>query len=330
MKKEKRPILCLSITIIMACAFIFSVFCTHAGAQITNVGTSTANFLKIGLGGRSAGMGGAVVASGEGVESLFCNPAGLSLAKMVELGASFNNWFEGISNTYLAFGYPFKNGKTVLGLTAAYWNMGEIEVTSTSSTVERYATVTEGFGGVSISHALMPGLLAGISVKYIFQDLVACSVNGVSADVGLVILLGDMVRIGVAGQNLGTVQAVGGTQDALPTVVKSGGSLTLWKTATIEVDAVIPRDNDVKLQAGLEYLIKSSEYNSAIALRAGYNQAEATSATAAPSDLSGISIGIGIRGCVGEGSSENMLIDYAYVPFGGFGVTHRFSMVMRF
>ena len=328
MKKEKKSF--FRATIILACACVFSMFCAQAGAQITNVGTSTANFLKIGLGGRSAGMGGAVVASGEGVESLFCNPAGLASAKMKELGASMNNWFGGMSNWYLAYGYPFKNGKTALGLTATVWSMGEIEVTSTSATVERYAKATQGFGGVSLSHALMSNLLAGISVKYLFQDLVVSSVNGVSSDAGVVLSLGDIFRIGIAGQNIGMVQAVGGTQDMLPLVIKAGGALILWKDATIEVDAVIPRDNDVKIQAGMEYLLRSSEDNAAIALRAGYNQAEATSASGTSSNLSGLSFGMGIRGGVGEGSPENMLIDYAYVPMGSFGVTHRFSMVLRF
>ena len=312
------------------CTFLFCGL-EPSYAQSTDVGTTTAKFLKIGLGSRASGMGGAFTGLGEGIESVFWNPAGLARIKMKEFATGYNMWFEDVSGLYIAAGYPFKNGKGALGFNFNQWNMGQIEVTSTSSTIERYASVTQGFIGLTYSYALTPNFLAGITGKYIYQDLIISSVNGGAADVGFLAIMFENFRVGISAQNFGVVQATGSTSDILPWSIKVGASVSLQGNFTIAVDADYPKDNGLKVHAGFEYLIKG-EGDVALVLRAGYNQAEVTTASGA-TNISGLTLGLGIKSGVGEVQEEsplNMDLDYAYIPYGGLGTTHRISLIMRF
>lgn len=315
---------------VLACAGM----CSPLYAQSSLIGSTTAKFLKVGLGGRSAGMGGAFTAAGEGVEAMFWNPAGMARTKDKELGISYNMWFEDISSGYAAYAQPLKDKKSVLGISGAYWNMGQIEVTSSVTnppTIESYAAVSQGFAGLSFSYAFVPNFIIGISGKYIFQNLAGTSLNGGTADAGILYLISEYLRIGISGQNLVTsMQATGtgGTADVLPVNVKAGISVCPLKELTIALDAEKPLDNDLKIHAGVEYVFKEI-----FAVRAGYNQAEATTASGGVSDMAGISMGIGIKSGVGEYADEDALkmdVDYAYVPYGGLGTTHRLSLIMRF
>ena len=57
-----------------------SIFCAAflSGQTINRYGTTTANFLEIGVGSRATSMGDAYVAVANDVSSIYWNPAGLS------------------------------------------------------------------------------------------------------------------------------------------------------------------------------------------------------------------------------------------------------------
>ena len=72
---------------------IMLIWVSFLSAQFDNSGTSAANFLKIGVGGRAAAMGGAIVGNIDGPNSMFWNPAGIANASGVEFSINFADKF---------------------------------------------------------------------------------------------------------------------------------------------------------------------------------------------------------------------------------------------
>jgi len=71
---------------------ILFLFGSTLFGQFDNVGTSAANFLKIGVGGRATGMGGAITANVNDPSSLYWNPAGTANAENIEVMVNITDW----------------------------------------------------------------------------------------------------------------------------------------------------------------------------------------------------------------------------------------------
>ena len=318
--------------------WVFAIICAVIIAPTINrdatiaaesplVGTGIAKFLRIGLGSRAAGMGGAYVGVSDNVDAIFWNPAGLSQLTNREFGLTYMQWFEDIMCGVIAYGHPLPKGMGAIGINLLYWNMGTIEKT-TDGTNYTSASVTQGAGGISYSIAMMRNLLLfGATIKGIYQDLAGNYMNGIAGDAGILFRLSKDINLGLSLQNIGPVYKQDGSIEILPDNIKAGVAFRPGgKGFMIAVDVDKPSDNDPKFHAGAEY------YFEKFALRVGYNQAEATSAKDA-SAFSGFTAGLGFKGGVGEESTEAKLkveADYAYIPYGTLGTTHRLTVILKF
>jgi len=106
-------------------------------------------------------------------------------------------------------------------------------------------------------------------------------------------------------QNLGSKLGA----DPLPLTFKLGVAARL-KHLTLALDIAKPQDNEIYYCLGAEWWLRN-----ALALRAGYKTNQDAG--------EGITAGIGLK--VGK-----MSLDYAYVPYGELGNTHRISWKMKF
>ena len=98
---------------------------------ITKTGTTAAQFLKIGIGARSIGMGGAFTAVADDISALYWNPAGL--ARMGGGQASFNhvNWIADVQYEAASAAVAVDGlGTLAVGFSAT--NVGDMDVTTTS------------------------------------------------------------------------------------------------------------------------------------------------------------------------------------------------------
>ena len=103
--------------------------CSLLLGQFDNTGTSAANFLKIGVGGRAVGMGGAIVGDIDGPTSLFWNPAGIANASGVEFMVIQTDWILDLTHSYFAIVFP--GGRIGhFGLSANYLDMGKMDRTT--------------------------------------------------------------------------------------------------------------------------------------------------------------------------------------------------------
>ena len=97
--------------------------------QFDNAGTSAANFLKIGVGGRASAMAGAITGQVDDPTSLFWNPAGIANAQGIEVSVNQTDWIFNFKHSYLAAIMPAGRFGH-FGLSINYLDMGEMESTT--------------------------------------------------------------------------------------------------------------------------------------------------------------------------------------------------------
>lgn len=293
MKKILRNVIIGSVMVL-----VLSFNCYANGA-----GTTAASFLKIGVGARAAAMGDAFTALADDPTALYWNPAGLIKLKERQLSATYNVWFAEINQGYVSIGFPLSRG--VLGSAINYVSMGNIEGR------DEAGNPTGSFGASDFSLCL--GYADRFSDKFIFglsggmiQDTIAGDTKSAFlVSSGGLFEVSESLTLGVVLQNIGTKLG----SDPLPFIMKGGlafkrGSLTLT------MDIAKPIDNKIYYCAGVEWWVKDI-----IALRTGYKTNQDIGA--------GITVGMGFK-------KDKIQFDYAYVPYGDLGSTHRVSFGMKF
>jgi len=265
-------------------------------------GTTTASFLKIGVGARAASMGEAFTALADDGTSLYWNPAGLIQIKQRELSATYNLWFQGISQGYVSFGFPSLGG--TLGLGANYVDMGHIEGRDEqgnptgdfgASDVHLFAGYADKFKNTSW----------GITVGWLKDTIDKDTKTTFLGNIGLLYPLTERFTLGVVAQNIGSELG----SDPLPLTLKIGAA-SKSETLTLAVDVAKPQDNEIYYCLGAEWWLRN-----VLALRTGYKTNQ---------DIGqGLTAGIGYK-------FGRICLDYAYVPYGDLGDTHRISLGMKF
>ena len=105
---------------------------------VSKTGTSAGQFLKIGVGSRAIGLGGAFTAIADDASSLYWNPSGIANNKTLSIFVDHYDWILDIEMDYVGFIIPLGNAGN-LGISTNYLHMGEMDVTSTKN--------PEGSGG---------------------------------------------------------------------------------------------------------------------------------------------------------------------------------------
>ncbi|MFH1352125.1 MAG: PorV/PorQ family protein [bacterium] len=302
----------------MFCCFAFLIFNfsflispkVFAGGK----GTSGAQFLKIGIGARAVAMGEAYAGMEGDMNSIYWNPAGLSRIGTSRTSFSHTAWFQDIKYENLMAGYPAGSGFMALGIN--WLTIGSIDKYKNSGptpTGESYSPVDMS-AVISYSREVK-GIPFGANLKYISSNIDGENAAGIALDIGAMYRLGKL-NTGLAVQNLGTGLKFRKESDPLPLNIKLGSVYKFGRRLTTALDFNIPNDSDFRLNTGVEY---SREYGKdiTVALRTGYK-----TNTKGLDAIDGISFGFGI-------SYKNSLLDYAWVPYGDLGTTHRLSFVYR-
>jgi len=267
-------------------------------------GTTAANFLKIGVGARAAAMGDAFTVIVDDSTSLYWNPAGLAKMEKGQLSATYNMWFAGINQGYLGMSFPLsRRGVAAGGMN--YVDMGDFDGRDEAGNPT--GTFTASALNYQLGYANRVGekFIWGISAGLV-QDTIADDIKSTyAANFGLLFETSESLSLGLALQNIGG--QLGG--DPLPFVAKIGMAYT-WQSLLLALDIAKPADNDLYYCAGIEWWIMDG-----IALRAGYKTNQ--------------DIGEGLTAGLGFDKGK-IRFDYAYVPYGELGNTHKVSLGMSF
>ena len=265
-------------------------------------GTRAASFLKIGVGARAAAMGEAFTAVASNGTSLYWNPAGLAQLKTKEISATYNSWFEEIKQGYLSLTFPLSRG--VMGLGTNYVDMGGLEGRDVEGNPTGDFTASDTHIFIGYARKLKKSSW-GFTLGWL-QDLIKeDKKDTLLGNIGFLYPVSNRFTLGVVAQNIGGELG----SDPLPLTFKVGAA-SKFKTLTLAIDIAKPQDNEIYYCLGAEWWLRNI-----LALRVGYKTNQ---------DIrKGLTAGIGFK--MGKTS-----IDYAYVPYGDLGNTHRISLGIKF
>jgi len=158
----------------------------------------------------------------------------------------------------------------------------------------------------------LPRFSAGAVVKYNQQTLGSQTYSAFAVDLGLLWNPFNHLNLGLTYSNLGTVVA----GSLLDSVWRVGASYDVDKNLLVAVSTDLKLGGFNRQQMGAEYYIIPD-----VAVRAGYIH----NFTEYKLDgLTGLTAGLGV------GIVKNMVFDYAFVPYGDLGNSHRLSITYKF
>jgi len=295
-------------------------------------GISTAQFLKIGVGGRATAMGDAFVAVANDVSSLYWNPAGLVLNKKNEIMFSHNTWVVDIGHEFFGASYHLSANDAV-GVSLTALHMEDMEVTNE---VNPFGTGQYfSFGDFSIaatySRRMTEQFSFGATVRYFEETLDKLKMRGVLVDLGTFYWTGlGTTRFAVTITNFGNelapdgeVVLFGGRENnqwqsfSPPTLFRIGFAFEPYQTErhrlTTSIQLNHPNDNSENVSTGIEYAWEEMFF-----LRGGYkiNVEEQDFSFGA-----GFNLDLDIA---------SFTLDYSFVDFERLGSAHRFSILLGF
>ncbi len=293
-------------------------------------GISTAQFLKIGVGGRATAMGDAFVAVANDVSALYWNPAGLTQFSNNQIIFSHNQWVVDINHDFVGAVYHLDDANS-FGVAVTALTMDEMKVTT------EYAPFGTGeyFGfsdlavSVSYSRKMTDQFSFGGTVRYVEETLDKLKMRGFMIDLGTYYWTGlGSTRFAVTVSNFGNDMAPDGEVVLVgnrtksewqsfspPTMFRIGFAFEPYEDEQHRVTTSIqlnhPNDNSENVSLGAEYV-----WNKMFFARGGYkfNVEEQN-----------YSIGAGVNVPI---SIANVSVDYAFANFSRLGSAHRFSIIL--
>jgi len=292
-------------------------------------GVTGATFLKLEAGARPVAMGGAFVAVADDANATYWNPAGLVQIRQREITAMHNEWFQEIRYEFLGYVHPLTESD-VLGGSITCLYLGNMEKRMTEEEEPSSFGAFDLAVTMAYAHKFNGSFSGGANLKLIHQSIEKEKAWGVGLDVGGLTKLsiaGHTLWMGFAVQNIGPKIKFVEQGDALPLNIKVGlayrlsiGSRrqSIQNRLIFALDINAPVDNAVNAHIGSEYVYtrwKDMEF----AIRMGYK----TNTLKDLGGLSGLSAGLGFMW-------KGLGIDYAWVPYGHLGNTHRVALSGRF
>lgn len=329
----------------LICLILLTMIAIPAQAEWSKVGSSGAQFLKIGVGSRYQGMGEASVATVNDAYAMHWNPAGLAEVDNWSISFTNVNWLVDVDLNYVGMARYFEDVGT-FGVQATILSMDDQEITTLedqNGTGEFYSASSYALG-VSFARQLTSRFAFGFNAKYIGERIDNEGASGFAFDFGTMLYTGiNSLRVGMSIANMGPelkftggdlnvrydeLQGEGANSPVGATIKTTGYDLPMTfrvglaydiqtgRSSILTLSGEIKHPNDMQQQGGL-----GAEYNfdERFFLRGGYKLNY---------DEEGLTVGGGVK--TGLGGQTDLLIDYAWQDFGRFESTHRFSVGFAF
>jgi hypothetical protein len=337
----------LNMNIIKYILFILLIPGSLLFAQTSKTGTTAAQVLKMNVGPRAIGMGGAFTATSDDITAIYWNPSGVAAIPSSEAIFNRNRLYMDITYDFVAFTTNLSDIGSV-GAFVSVLSMDEMQVRTIANPEGTGELFDAGAMVIGLTYArnLTSNFSIGFNAKYISESIYNMRAVGFAIDIGTLyrIPVLNELRIASSITNFGTKMKLEGRDvlaitrsgaggdnlinsnlevDAfeIPLLFRFGIAVDVVKSEsqrlTAAVDAIHPNDHSESVNSGLEY-----GWNETFFIRAGYN--------ALFEDFSerGLTFGAGINYRLND--YLRLKFDYAYQDFGRLTDIHYFAVGVRF
>jgi len=287
-------------------------------------GTSAFNFLTIPTGARAVALGQAFTSVPNDVQGLVYNPASIASMAASQLSFQHLTYVQDITQESVAYGRAGRRDALSWGVSANYFRIADIPRTRASFASDgdgfvsagSFSTYDMALGG-TVAIPLGDDLSVGSTLKVLRESLADASSNATALDAGVLYQASEehSWNMAAAVQNLGIATKFADASVRLPWTFRAGISGQPFSQWLLTGDYVKRIDSAGEYDAGAEVTPRRF-----FSLRMGYRYQIKRPDLGG---LSGFSAGIGLR-------HNNMSFDYAFVPLGDLGQTHRVSFNLRF
>ncbi len=301
------------------------------GQDFAKVGTVGAQFLKIGVGARAAGMAGAFEGVSDDITAIFWNPSGLAKLENLSVFLSHTSYLADIGCEALAVAKNFED-IGVFGFSLFYLGSGDIERTTVQNPdggIGSFST-EHWYAGLTYARRLTDKFSFGANVKFVRERLDFETSTAWATDLGVQYFTGfKSLRVAMSIRNFGPeIQLSGEYYDLdngvplskpseylpyhFPMTFRLGAAMELYEAGpnrlTAALDVEHPNDNLERIRVGMEAV-----FMDIIALRGGYSFRH---------DTENLGLGAGFLW-------ENFALDYSYTDFGVLDWVHRFDFIFN-
>lgn len=302
----------------------FSLLIVSVASASQTSGTTSFSFLNLPVGARATGMGQAFTSVPNDVQALPYNPASLASLLASQMSFQHLSYVEDTVQEAVMYGKAGRDEGMSWGLSVNY-----LRVDNITRTVATDLPTGEGYRetgalstydmamGLSAAGPVSDDIKVGATVKLLRESLADASSNAGAIDVGVLYRLMDEHSWNVGGSlsNFGFASKFADAAVKLPYTFRGGISGQPFSQWLLAADYVKRIDTEGELDIGAEVTPKKF-----FSIRLGYRYALTRNDYGGFADFSA---GIGLR-------HKTISLDYAFIPLGDLGTTHRISIGWRF
>ena len=293
--------------------------CISLLADVTDIGTTANNYLKILPPAKPASLGEAYVSTGDDVNCVFYNPAGLGKSMLSDISFTHIEWFQAFRYESLSLLVPFEFGNMAFSLN--YMSVPSMDKTIADSSSLGYEVIGTinpyAFSGIAgYATEFSENLFIGANLKILNYAIDPSATTGGSAlsvllDLGLVYDISMLpgLNAGLVFKNVGLETKFVSEGFMQPVTARFGLGYSN-SFLNFEADAEYVSDNDINYAVGGGFTVFD-----VVSIRAGWKGGTINQFTA----------GAGIL-------YSGFALDYAYVPYttDDLGMTHRITASYKF
>lgn len=290
-----------------------------ASALAGDPGDAGALFLRFGMGGKASGMGEAFTAVAEDASSIYWNPGAMAAVLGTQAMFMHTESFQTLRLEQAAVTHETEYGTFGACFSGMYMDeMDRYDDVPSAIPLGTFSAYDAAFA-VGYSRYIIPNLAAGISAKWVYENIDETTAKGWAIDAGLYHISHiEGVKFAAVISNFGPPikfenDATSGEEFDLPRSAKLGVSFdrnypAIRGDILATFDVVLPNDGSARQQIGAEY-----GYERMLFLRGGYKGGY---------DSQGATFGMGVY-------YRRFQVDYAFQPNDNdLGDSHRLSLAL--